>query len=110
MKNKKRRKELFPLYLLWGTQTFSALGSAITSYALVIWSYAQTGQALSTALLMVCSYAPYVLMSIFAGALSDWWDKRRTMIAVSYTHLYPWPDSGCTAGCRHPEFSGNRQW
>ena len=88
MKNKKRRKELFPLYLLWGTQTFSALGSAMTSYALVIWSYAQTGQALSTALLMVCSYAPYVLMSIFAGALSDRWDKRRTMIVCDLLAVF----------------------
>ena len=88
MKNKKRRKELFPLYLLWGTQTFSALGSAMTSYALVIWSYAQTGQALSTALLMVCSYAPYVLMSVFAGALSDRWDKRRTMIVCDLLAVF----------------------
>ena len=28
----------------------------------------------------VCSYAPYVAMSIFAGALSDKWNKKRTML------------------------------
>lgn len=66
--------------ILWLTQTFSGLGSAMTGYALVLWSYEQQGSALVTALLMVSSYAPYVLCSIFAGALSDRWDKRRTML------------------------------
>lgn len=66
--------------LLWVTQSFSGLGSAMTSYALVIWSYTQRGSALMTALLMVCSYAPYVVFSIFAGALSDRFDKKKTML------------------------------
>lgn len=66
--------------LLWITQSFSGLGSAMTSYALVIWSYSQKGSALMTALLMVSSYAPYVLLSIFAGALSDRWNKKVTML------------------------------
>lgn len=66
--------------VLWLTQAFSALGSAMTAYALVIWSYTQEGSALVTALLTVCSYTPYVLCSVFAGALSDRWDKKRTML------------------------------
>jgi MFS family permease len=52
----------------------------VTSFALVVWSYTQEGSALVTAGLMVSSYAPYVLCSIFAGALSDRWDKRKTML------------------------------
>ena len=36
--------------------------------------------ALSTAALTICTYAPYVLMSIFAGAISDKFDKKRTML------------------------------
>jgi len=63
------------------TQGLSALGSAMTSFALIIWAYQQTGSALNTALLSVCSYAPYVAMSIFAGAISDRWDKKKTMLA-----------------------------
>ena len=66
--------------ILWLTQMLSGLGSGMTGYALVIWSYGQEGSALKTALLMVCSYAPYVLCSIFAGALSDRWDKKKTML------------------------------
>lgn len=69
-----------PFLMLWGTQAFSALGSAMTSYALVIWSYTQKQSALMTSLLMVCSYAPYVIFSIFDGALSDRWNKKATML------------------------------
>lgn len=71
---------LGPFLLLWSTQSLSSLGSAMTSFALVIWSYQQQGSALTTSLLSVCSYAPYVLMSIFAGALSDKWNKKMTML------------------------------
>lgn len=81
MKNKLNDLTQMRSYLLlWFTQTISGLGSAMTAYALVIWSYTQEGSALRTALLMVCSYAPYVLCSIFAGALSDRWDKKKTML------------------------------
>lgn len=73
-------KEIHTFLLLWITQSFSGLGSAMTSYALVIWSYNQQGSALVTALLMVCSYAPYVICSIFAGALSDRWHKKKIML------------------------------
>ena len=73
-------REMRTFLLLWLTQSFSGLGSAMTGYALVIWSYTQKGSALMTALLMVSSYAPYVLLSIFAGALSDRWNKKATML------------------------------
>ena len=73
-------REMRPVLLLTLTQGFSALGSAMTSFALVIWAYSQTGSALNTALLSVCSYVPYIVMSIFAGALSDRWDKKKTML------------------------------
>ncbi|MBO5524835.1 MAG: MFS transporter [Roseburia sp.] len=81
MKNYKNTLlEMRTFLLLWITQSFSGLGSSMTSYALVVWSYTQEGSALKTALLMVCSYAPYVIFSIFAGALSDRWDKKKTML------------------------------
>ena len=68
--------ELKQFIILWLTQSLSALGSAMTNFALVIWLYNRTGSALTTALLTVCSYAPYVIMSIFAGAISDKWNKK----------------------------------
>lgn len=73
-------RDLKYFIILWISQSFSSLGSAMTNYALVIWSYQQYDSALITALIAVCSYAPYVIMSIFAGALSDRWNKKHTML------------------------------
>ncbi len=73
-------KELKSFIILWATQSFSALGSAMTNFALIIWLYSESGSALSTALLSICSYAPYVIVSIFAGAISDKWDKKKVML------------------------------
>ena len=73
-------REMRTFLLLWITQSFSSFGSTMTSYSLVIWSYTQKGSALMTALLMVSTYTPYVILSIFAGALSDRWNKKATML------------------------------
>jgi len=84
MKNmKKNKNKIYPLknfLILWSTQSISQLGSSVTAFALTLWLYEQTGSALSTAALTICSYAPYVLMSIFAGALTDRFDKKKTML------------------------------
>lgn len=73
-------KELKYFLILWSTQALSQLGSSMTNYTLIVWSYIAEGSALTTALLSVCSYAPYVIMSIFAGSLSDKWNKKITML------------------------------
>ena len=73
--------ELKTFLTLWATQSLSQLGSAMTGFALTLWLYQETGSALQTALLSICSYAPYVVLSIFAGALSDRWNKKKTMLA-----------------------------
>lgn len=62
-------------------QSLSQLGSSMTAFALILWLYERTGSSLGTAALTICSYAPYVLMSIFAGALTDRLDKKKTMLA-----------------------------
>ncbi|MFA6907017.1 MAG: hypothetical protein WCQ62_12375, partial [Sphaerochaeta sp.] len=62
-------RDLQAFLLLWITQSFSQLGSSLTSFALILYLYEKSGSALSTALLSVCSYAPYILLSMFAGAL-----------------------------------------
>lgn len=73
-------KKLKDFFILWSTQSVSQLGSSITAFALTLWLYEQTGSSLSTSALTICSYAPYVLMSIFAGALTDRWNKKKTML------------------------------
>lgn len=76
----KSLKELRFFIILWLTQSFSALGSAMTNFALVVWLYQDSGSALTTALLTVCSYTPYVVVSVFAGAISDKWNKKAVML------------------------------
>lgn len=80
MKNKNELYELKDFLILWSTQSVSQLGSSVTAFALTLWLYEKTGSSLSTAALTICSYAPYVLMSIFAGALTDRLDKKKTML------------------------------
>ncbi|MBR0451274.1 MAG: MFS transporter [Oscillospiraceae bacterium] len=76
----KKADKLRDFYLLWSTQALSQLGSAITAFALTLWIYEKSGSALHTALLTICNYVPYVLMSIIAGAMTDRWDKKKTML------------------------------
>ena len=53
---------------LWASQTVSALGTAMTEYALVIWVYGQRGTASSVTLLTLCTFLPTILFR-FAGGL-----------------------------------------
>lgn len=73
-------KELHVFLVLWSTQACSQLGSSMTSFALVIWSLQQSGSAMVSAMLSICSYTPYVLFGLFAGSLCDRWNKRKTML------------------------------
>ena len=78
-----KKNELYELkdfLILWSTQSISQLGSSLTGFSLTLWLYEKTGSSLSTAALTICSYTPYVLMSIFAGAMTDRFDKKRTML------------------------------
>lgn len=71
-----------PLSFFWLSQTVSQLGSAMTGYALVLWVYGQTNSALSVSLLTLCSYAPYVLVSVFAGGFADRHRKKSIMLCA----------------------------
>lgn len=77
---KKQPASLHTFYLLWSTQSLSQLGSQLTSFALSLWLFDATGSALQTALLMVSYYIPYVGLSLFAGAWSDRWPLKHTML------------------------------
>lgn len=67
-------------FILWGSQFVSTLGTAMTSFALIVWVYGQKGTASSITLLSVCSLLPSILFSFVAGTIADRWDKKRTML------------------------------
>lgn len=73
-------KEMQDFLLLWGSQSLSSLGSAMTGYALLIWVYQQKHSATSVALLAVYTYLPPVVFGLFAGAFADRHDKKKIML------------------------------
>ena len=80
MKNLNFIKELRSFLLLWSSQTVSELGTAMTSYALIIWIYGQKGTASSITILTICSFLPTILFRFIAGTLADRWNKKHIML------------------------------
>ncbi|MEZ4644269.1 MAG: hypothetical protein R3E31_16315 [Chloroflexota bacterium] len=67
--------------LIWFGQIPKVLvGTAMTCFALLIWTYQQTGVATAVALLGFFAFIPYVLISPIAGVLIDRYDRRHIMI------------------------------
>ena len=82
MKKPNALKGLKSFLLLWSSQAVSSLGTAMTEYALIVWTYRQEGTALSITLLTLCSFAPTILFRFAAGAIADRWDKKRIMLTA----------------------------
>ncbi|MDO4357836.1 MAG: MFS transporter [Clostridia bacterium] len=80
MKKNQNTVGLHPFLMLWGSQSVSAMGTAMTNYALVIWVYNQNGTASSISVLTLCSFLPTILFRFLAGAIADRWDKKRIML------------------------------
>ena len=80
MKQSHTIKALRSFLLLWGSQTVSELGTAITDYAIIIWVYGQQGSASSVTLLTLCTFMPTILFRFIAGTLADRWNKKRIML------------------------------
>ncbi len=66
--------------ILWAGQSVSALGSAMTNFALILWAYSKQGTASSITLLSFFTYLPSILFCFMAGTLADKWDKKRIML------------------------------
>ncbi len=80
IKEKHSFQSLRRFLALWASQSVSAMGTAMTNYALAVWAYGQTGTASSMTLLTLCSFLPTILLRFLAGAIADQWDKKRMML------------------------------
>ena len=78
--NRHSYKQLYSFLLLWGSQTVSQLGTAMTDYAVIIWVYSQKGTASSVTLLTVCTFLPTIFFRFLAGSAVDRWSKKRIML------------------------------
>lgn len=73
--------ENFKKYIvLWLSQSISQLGSSMTAFALVLWTYEQTHSALSISIISFYNYVPYILTSIFIGSFVDSHSKKTVML------------------------------
>lgn len=66
--------------VIWAGQLVSTVGSGLTSFTLGVWIYQETGSVTLFAINMLAFALPNLLVSPFAGALVDRWDRRWAMI------------------------------
>ncbi|MCJ7622680.1 MAG: MFS transporter [Anaerolineaceae bacterium] len=67
-------------FFVWFGQLISTLGSGLTSFALGVWIYLETGSTTLFAINLLAFTLPSVLLSPFLGSLVDRWDRRWVMI------------------------------
>ena len=66
--------------IIWIGQVISLIGTALFSFAIGIWLYQQTGLATTITTMIFFSNIPRIVLSPFAGALVDRWNRKLTMI------------------------------
>lgn len=67
-------------FVTWLGQLLSLLGSRLSSFALGLAVYQESGSITQFALYSSLVLLPNLLLSPFAGALADRWDRRRVML------------------------------
>jgi MFS family permease len=66
----------------WIARVLSVTGSLVTAVALPVLVYRLTGSPVLTALVSALEAAPYLVFGLFAGALSDRWNRRSVMVSA----------------------------
>lgn len=66
--------------IVWFGQTVSTIGSGLTSFALGVYVYQQSGSVAQFAFIGLFTVAPRILVSPLVGPLIDRFDRRRTMM------------------------------
>ena len=67
-------------FMVWIGQVVSLIGSSLTGFALIVWTYQQTNSVMQTSLTILAQQIPSILLAPFAGVLVDRWDRRWIMI------------------------------
>jgi MFS family permease len=75
-----QKQHIRTFYVLIFTQVFSMIGSRISSIAIGIYLFQQTGNATPLAMVAFFSTVPMVLASSVSGVLADRWDRRIVMV------------------------------
>lgn len=68
--------------IVWTGQLVSVIGTTVSGFALQFWVFLETGSVTELAIVAVAFTVPAAILSPFAGALVDRWDRRTVMIAA----------------------------
>ncbi len=74
------RGNMRTFFVVWGGQLVSVLGTTMTGFGLQIWVFVETGSVTNLALVSLFFALPAIIISPFAGALVDRWDRRSVML------------------------------
>ncbi|MCH7585445.1 MAG: MFS transporter [Acidobacteria bacterium] len=67
-------------FIVWSGQLVSVVGTMLTGFGLQIWVYQETGSVTALAGIALAFTLPAIVISPFAGALVDRWDRRKVML------------------------------
>lgn len=73
-------KNMRTFFIIWAGQFISVLGSGLTSFALGVWIYDQTGRATPFALTALFATLPALILMPIAGSFADRYSRRWIMI------------------------------
>ena len=73
-------KDMRTFLIIWAGQFISLLGSGLTSFAIGVWIFQETGDAMPFALTVLFGNLPSLLLLPFAGSLADRWNRKALMI------------------------------
>jgi DHA3 family macrolide efflux protein-like MFS transporter len=76
----KEVSEMKSFTVIWFGQLVSLLGTAIFNFAIGIWLYQKTGLATTFTAMIFFSNIPRIVLSPFAGALVDRWNRKITLM------------------------------
>jgi len=71
------------LRLLLGAALISVTGDWILRVGLAYYIYVLTGSTLASAVMLLASFVPQIVLSSLAGVFADRWDSKRTMIITN---------------------------
>lgn len=69
-------------FTVWAGQLVSVTGTGISGFGFSLWVFQETGSVTALATVMLALTVPAVVVSPFAGALVDRWDRRTVMLVA----------------------------
>ncbi|MFK8102381.1 MAG: MFS transporter [Saprospiraceae bacterium] len=83
-----RLKNNSNFWLLWSAQVISGIGDMLYSAGIMVNVYLFTGSALQTAMIMVANTLPAFIISPFAGAIVDRYNRKNVLIVMDLIRFF----------------------